>query len=147
MSNTFSFIPAINACATNITFHLAHKRLDDFIKPLYKVVLHETIMPLCEVQTIHKGQYQDLPRVRQSAIISALKNELTQSQAELADMAGEFKAGYPPFDNPTLKVKELQKHLEREVQEEVNAIKSAYKAAKTVRVSSAGGWSSRSRQP
>jgi len=83
-----------------------------------------------EVQTIRKGKYHDLPRVRQSAIISALKSKLGELEAEYVNMAGEFKPGYSPLDNLKLKVDEVRKRMSREVQSEVNAIKSAYQVAK-----------------
>jgi succinoglycan biosynthesis transport protein ExoP len=84
-----------------------------------------------EVRLIKNGHYDALPRVRESTIISSLKSELGTLEAEYADLAGEFKPGYPPLDTLKLKVDEVRRRLQREINTEVDAIRSAYQAART----------------
>src|SRR5919108_1615052 len=42
---------------------------------------------------------EEVPSVRNSAVIGLLKAELSKSEAEYASLTKEFKAGYPPLDN------------------------------------------------
>lgn len=84
-----------------------------------------------EVRLIKKGKYDAVPRVRESGAIAALKSELGGLEAEYVNLAGEFKAGYPPLDTLRLKVEEVRKRLRREVDTEVDAIRSGYEAART----------------
>lgn len=82
-----------------------------------------------EVRLIRHRNYDALPRVRQSGIIASLKNQLGSLEAEYANLAGEFKPGYPPLDTLKLKVEDVRSRLNREIEAEVSAIRSAYRAA------------------
>lgn len=82
-----------------------------------------------EVQLIRAENYDALPRVRRSPIISTFKSELGRLEGEYAKLAGEFKAGYTPLDTLKLNMEEIRKRLRDEIESEVAAIRAAYEAA------------------
>lgn len=83
-----------------------------------------------EVHLIRAGNYDALPRVRRSPIISTFKSELGRLEGEYAKLAGEFKAGYTPLDTLKLNMEEIRKRLREEIESEVAAIRAAYEAAR-----------------
>lgn len=83
-----------------------------------------------EVNAIQKRNYDAIPRVRNSSTISTLKDQLSGLEGEYANLAAEFKPGYPPLDALKKQIDQTRRRLRREVQAEISAIDSEYRAAK-----------------
>lgn len=83
-----------------------------------------------EVKAIRNRNYDAIPRIRQSPVISGLKSELGTLEGQYANMAAEFKPGYPPLDALREQIDETRRRLRREVQSEITAIDAAYRTAK-----------------
>jgi capsular exopolysaccharide synthesis family protein len=85
-----------------------------------------------EAQTrlIRKHEYDALPAVIDNRLIQTLKGELARLEGERADLATQFKPGYPALDQLQAKVEQTRRRLQQERQRTVAGIKSAYTAAK-----------------
>jgi capsular exopolysaccharide synthesis family protein len=82
-----------------------------------------------QVRVIQKGNYESLPGVVGSALVRTLKTQLGRLEGEYANLAGEFKPGYPALDQLGFQVESTRRRLLREIQTEVKAIEAAYLAA------------------
>jgi polysaccharide biosynthesis transport protein len=104
-------------------------RLADLNKSLTSAEIDRVTLE-AQVRSIKGRNYDEVPAVRGSASINALKAELSKSEADYVTLAKEFKAGYPPLDTLKARIEEIRSRMEYEIQKEVKAIETAYAAAK-----------------
>jgi succinoglycan biosynthesis transport protein ExoP len=104
-------------------------RLADLNKSLTSAEIDRVTLE-AQVRSIKGRNYDEVPAVRGSASINALKAELSKSEADYVVLAKEFKAGYPPLDTLKARIEEIRSRMEYEIQKEVKAIETAYAAAK-----------------
>lgn len=90
----------------------------------------ERIALEAQMAAIRGRNYDELPVVRGSAGITALKGEVTKLESDYAALAKDFRAGYPPLDFAKTRLDEARNRLRSEIQNEVRAIETAYAAAK-----------------
>jgi capsular exopolysaccharide synthesis family protein len=85
-----------------------------------------------EAQTrlIRKKEYDALPAVINNPQIQTLKSELASLEGQRADLAAQFKPGYPALDQLQARVEQTRRRLQQERQRTVAAVKSAYVAAR-----------------
>jgi succinoglycan biosynthesis transport protein ExoP len=83
-----------------------------------------------QIRSIRGRNYDEIPAVRESGVIAALKGELAKSEADYASLSKEFKPGYPPLDNLKNRIDDTRRRLQTEIQNEVKRIEVTYSAAK-----------------
>ena len=83
-----------------------------------------------QVRAARGRNADEVPSVRNSAVIGSLKAELGKFEAEYASLAKEFKAGYPPLDNVKTRLEETRRHLNSEIDKEVKGIEAGFAAAR-----------------
>ena len=81
------------------------------------------------VRLIRKRDYDSLPAVIGSPLVSALKTQLTTLQGEYANLSAQFKEGYPRVAKVKASLEETQLRLQQEIRKIVAGIESAYLAA------------------
>ena len=104
-------------------------RLADLDKSLTSAEVDRITLE-AQMRSIKGRNYDEVPAVRGSASINALKTDLSKSEADYVALAKEFKAGYPPLDTLKARIEETRSRLQYEIQKEVKAIETAYAAAK-----------------
>ena len=104
-------------------------RLADLNKSLTSAEV-ERITLEAQVRSIKGRNYDEVPAVRGSASINALKTDLSKSEADYVALAKEFKPGYPPLDTLKARIEETRSRMQYEIQREVKAIETGYAAAK-----------------
>jgi len=104
-------------------------RLTDLNKSLTSAEIDRITLE-AQVRSIRGRNYDEVPAVRGSASINALKADLTKAEADYVALAKEFKAGYPPLDTLKARIEETRNRMQYEIQREVRAIETAYAAAK-----------------
>jgi capsular exopolysaccharide synthesis family protein len=82
-----------------------------------------------QVQLIRKRNYDSLPAVISSTLIQTLKEQVARLEGESAQMAAQFKTGYPRLAQLQAQVTETRERLKYEIQHVVGGIESAYLAA------------------
>jgi succinoglycan biosynthesis transport protein ExoP len=82
-----------------------------------------------QVRAARGRNAEEIPAVRNSTAISALKAELAKTEAEYASLAKEFKAGYPALDNLRARIDETRRRMAAEIEREVKSIEAGYAAA------------------
>jgi polysaccharide biosynthesis transport protein len=82
-----------------------------------------------QVRLIRRRDYDSLPAVINSPLIGGIKSQLAHLEGEYANLATQFRPGYPRLDQLKAQVEETQRRLSREVQQVVAGIESAYQAA------------------
>ena len=82
-----------------------------------------------QVRAARGRSAEEVPSVRNSAVIGSLKAELGKFEVEYASLAKEFKAGYPPLDNLKARIDETRRRLNTEIDREVSSIEAGYAAA------------------
>ena len=83
-----------------------------------------------QIRSIRGRGFDEIPAVRENAVISGLKDERAKLEAEFASLSKEFKPGYPPLDSLKSRIDENRRRLQSETQSEVRKIEAAYNAAK-----------------
>lgn len=84
-----------------------------------------------QVHLIRKRNYDSLPAVLNSTLIQTLKEELVRLEGERAQLAVQFKSGYPRLPQMEAQVEKTSGRLKQEIQQVVGGIESAYLAAET----------------
>ena len=83
-----------------------------------------------QIRSIHGGNFDEIPAVRNNPVISGLKSELAKSEWEYAALSKQFKPGYPPLDSLKTHIDENRRRLQSEIQSEVRKIEVIYNTAK-----------------
>ena len=83
-----------------------------------------------QIRSIHGGNFDEIPAVRDNPVISGLKSELAKSEWEYAALSKQFKPGYPPLDSLKTHIDENRRRLQSEIQSEVRKIEVIYNTAK-----------------
>ena len=104
------------------------ERLADLNKRLTEAEA-ERIGLEAHVRLIRKRDYDSLPAVIGSPLVSALKTQLTTLQGEYANLSAQFKEGYPRVAKVKASLEETQLRLQQEIRKIVAGIESAYLAA------------------
>ncbi len=81
------------------------------------------------VRLIRKRDYDSLPAVIASPLVSALKTQLTSLQGEYANLSAQFKEGYPRVAKVKASLEETQLRLQQQIKKIVAGIESSYLAA------------------
>jgi succinoglycan biosynthesis transport protein ExoP len=105
------------------------ERLADLNKRLTEAEA-ERIGLEAHVRLIRRRDYDSLPAVISSPLVSTLKTQLTQLQGEYANLSDQFKPGYPRVSQVKAKLEEVQLRLQQEIKKIVAGIESAYLAAR-----------------
>lgn len=90
----------------------------------------ERIALEAQMMAIRGRNYDELPVVRGSAVINSLKSEVAKLEADYASLAKDFRPGYPALDFTKSRLEETRARLNKEIQNEVRAIETAYATAK-----------------
>lgn len=80
---------------------------------------------------IRKSDYESLPDVIASSLVSQLKQALAQIEAERAELAMKFKPGYPKMAETIAREAEARGRLDAEIRKIVAGIQSGYLAARS----------------
>jgi succinoglycan biosynthesis transport protein ExoP len=83
-----------------------------------------------QVHLIRRRDYDSLPAVINSGLISSLKTQLTALQGEYANLSAQFKAGYPKLAQVKASLEEVELRLQHEIRKIVAGIVSTYLAAR-----------------
>jgi polysaccharide biosynthesis transport protein len=105
------------------------ERLTDLNKSLTSAEIDRITLE-AQVRSIRGRNYDEVPAVRGSASINALKADLSKAEADYVALAKEFKPGYPPLDTLKARIEETRNRMQYEIQKEVKAIETAHAAAK-----------------
>lgn len=105
-------------------------RLADLNKRLTEAEA-ERISLEAKVRAIRHGNSDGLPAGIAGTVAQNLKNEITRLEGEQAQLAKEFKPGYPPLDKVTAQLENTRRRLRSELQSDVRSIESTYQAAQT----------------
>lgn len=84
-----------------------------------------------EERLVEGRHYDALPAVLGNPLIQQLKEEATKTESEYAEAAEEFKPGYPQLDQLHARVEDTNARLHKEVQNVVDGVQSAFRAAVT----------------
>lgn len=90
----------------------------------------ERIGLAAQMMAIRGRNYDELPVIRSSAVINTLKGEAAKLEAEYAGLAKDFRPGYPALDFAKTRLDEVRARLQKEIQNEVRAIETAYAITK-----------------
>src|SRR5215472_9263141 len=82
-----------------------------------------------QVETIRRQDYDSLPAVVQSEQIRTLKTHLSQLISEYAGMENEFTKDYSPLAALGARVEEVKRDLQREIENVIASIRTAYQGA------------------
>ncbi len=104
------------------------ERLADLNKRLTEAEA-ERIGLEAHVRLIRKRDFDSLPAVIGSGLVSTLKTQLTQLQGEYANLSSQFKEGYPSVAKVKASLEEVQLRLQHEIKKIVSGIESAHLAA------------------
>ena len=105
------------------------ERLADLNKRLTETEI-ERIAFETQVQLIRSRDYDSVPAVLSSTLIQALKEQLIRLEGEQANLATQFKPGYPRLAQLKAQVEEVQRRLQQEIQRVVQGVESSYLAAR-----------------
>jgi succinoglycan biosynthesis transport protein ExoP len=105
------------------------ERLADLNKRLTEAEA-ERIGLEAQVHLIRRRDYDSLPAVIASGLISSLKTQLTTLQGEYANLSAQFKAGYPQLARVKANLEEVQLRLQHEIRKIVSGVVSAHIAAR-----------------
>jgi polysaccharide biosynthesis transport protein len=105
------------------------ERLADLNKSLTSAEVDRITLE-AQMRSIKGRNYDEVPAVRGSASINALKTDLSKAEADYVTLAKEFKTGYSPLDTLKARIEETRSRMQYEIQREVKAIETAYAAAK-----------------
>lgn len=83
-----------------------------------------------QVRAARDRNPEEVPAVRNSLVIGALKGELAKLEGEHASLTKEFKSGYPPLDNVKARMEETRRRLSAEIDREIKSIEAGYAAAR-----------------
>jgi len=103
-------------------------RLGDLNKRLTEAEA-ERIALEAHLRLIRSRDFDSLPAVIGSTLISTLKTQLTQLQGEYANLSVQFKSGYPKLAQVKANLEEVQFRLQQEIKKIVAGIESNYLAA------------------
>lgn len=84
-----------------------------------------------QYELIKKRDYESLPDVISSPLVSQLKQAVAKIEGERAELAKKFKPGYPRMAETIAGEAEAQARLDAEIRKIVAGIESSYLAAKT----------------
>ncbi len=82
-----------------------------------------------QVRAVRGRSPEEIPAVRNSAVINSLKGELGKFEADYASLAKEFKPGYPPLDDLKARIDDTRRRISAEINREVKSIEAGYAAA------------------
>jgi capsular exopolysaccharide synthesis family protein len=105
-------------------------RLGDLNKRLTEAEA-ERISLEAKVRTVRGGNYDVLPVTSNDPVVENLKKEIARLEGEQAQLAKEFKPGYPPLDKITAQLESGRSRLKVEMRNAVRTLESAYQAART----------------
>jgi capsular exopolysaccharide synthesis family protein len=83
-----------------------------------------------QMMAIRGRNYDELPVIRNSAVINGLKSEVTKLDADYASLAKDFRPGYPALDFAKTRLDDARARLAKEIQNEVRAVETAYSVAR-----------------
>jgi len=106
------------------------ERLADLNKKLTEAEV-ERIALEAQVRLVRTREYDSLPAVVASSLITTLKDQLTRLQGELANLSSQFKPGYPRLAQVKASAEEVQLRLQQEIGKIVASLESAHLAART----------------
>ena len=81
-----------------------------------------------QVQTLRQGG-RALPVLAQNTLVKSLTEQLAKAEAEVAHLASQFKADYPPLKQLQAQEEEIRRRLHQEEQRATDGVTSAYQAA------------------
>lgn len=82
-----------------------------------------------QIHLIRKRDHNSLPAVINSELISTLKGQLATLEGQYAQLAMQFKPGYPLLAQLQAQVEETRRRLEQEIENVTEGIESAYLTA------------------
>jgi capsular exopolysaccharide synthesis family protein len=82
-----------------------------------------------QAQLIRRRDYDSLPAVINNALIQSLKGQLVNLEGQYANLAAQFKSGYPPVAKLKAQIDETRARLNQQIKGVVEGINSAYFAA------------------
>ena len=83
-----------------------------------------------QAQLIARRDYDSLPAVINNPLIQTLKGQLVNLEGQYANLAAQFKSGYPPVAQLKAQIDETRQRLDRQIKGVVEGINSAYFAAR-----------------
>lgn len=83
-----------------------------------------------QYRLIKRRDYESLPDVVSSLLISQLKQDAAKAEAERAELVKKFKPGFPKMQEVMAREEQVQARLGAEIRKVVESIESAYLAAK-----------------
>ncbi|HWO42680.1 MAG TPA: polysaccharide biosynthesis tyrosine autokinase, partial [Candidatus Eisenbacteria bacterium] len=105
-------------------------RLADLNKRLTEAEA-ERIALEAQVRTIRSGNYDTIPAIANSLTIQNLKKEMSKLESEHAQLANEFKPGFPQLDKVRAQIDDIRGRYLQEVKSEIKTIEAAYRSAVT----------------
>ncbi|MDH3443596.1 MAG: GumC family protein, partial [Deltaproteobacteria bacterium] len=84
-----------------------------------------------QARLIKRRDYDSLPAVINNSLIQSLKGQLVNLEGQYANLAAQFKSGYPPVAKLKAQIDDTRHRLKQQVSAVVEGIKSAYMAAAT----------------
>lgn len=82
-----------------------------------------------QARLIKRRDYDSLPAVINNSLIQSLKGQLVNLEGQHANLAAQFKSGYPPVAKLKAQIEETRQRLKQQVRAVVEGINSAYFAA------------------
>ncbi|MGH7794168.1 MAG: GumC family protein [Candidatus Binatia bacterium] len=82
-----------------------------------------------QARLIKQREYDSLPAVVSSPLIQNLKAQMVQLEAQYANLAAQFKPGYPQLAQLRMQLDETKQKLGAQIKNVVESINSAYMAA------------------
>jgi polysaccharide biosynthesis transport protein len=82
-----------------------------------------------QAQLIKRRDYDSLPGVISNPLIQNLKGQLVNFEGQYANLAAQYKSGYPPVAKLKAQIDETKKLLDQQINGVVEGINSAYLAA------------------
>jgi capsular exopolysaccharide synthesis family protein len=104
-------------------------RLGDLNKRLTEAEA-ERISLEAKVRTVRGGNYDALAGMVNDPLVEDLKKEIARLEREQAQLAKEFKPGYPPLDKVAAQLDSSRNRLRTELRDAVSGLESAYQAAR-----------------
>jgi capsular exopolysaccharide synthesis family protein len=108
--------------------NLVVERLSDLNNRLTQAEA-ERIALEAQVHLIRKRDYNALPAVINSALISTLKGQLATLEGQYAQLAVQFKPGYPFLTQLQAQVEDTRRRVEREIENVIEGVESIYLTA------------------
>ena len=106
------------------------ERLADLNKKLTEAEV-ERIALEAQARLLRNRDYDSIPAVVASPLITTLKDQLTRLQGESANLSSQFKPGYPRLAQIKANTEEIQVRLKQEIGKIVASLESAHLAART----------------